>query len=407
MLQSRLPQVHARWIRHTALALTFVIALPAASFAPCATAQAQTAPARALPDKLGDAEFWKLVNDISEPGGYFRIEDNYTSNEMEIGQLETMLRDAHISGGVYLGVGPEQNFSYIAAIRPKMAFICDIRRQAVMQHLMFKAVFEQAHDRAAFISLLFAKPRPAGIDSTTSIQAIWDAYRNVPSDDSLAERNYTAIVDRLTKTQGFTFTADESDKLKAVYSAFVRWGPGITTRGSMSGRGGGLSFADLTGAVYDAKGQVQSFLSTEDNYRFVKSLQDKNLIIAVSGDFGGPKAIRAIGTYLKDHNATVSAFYVSNVEQYLFQDRKDRVFDDNVATLPMDSTSVFIRPYSLRNRFGASRPLCPIASYLRAVAAGRVVSNNDSLACPSPDTPGPRLIPSAAPAPLRRTPSLR
>src|SRR5204863_10157060 len=142
----------------------------------------------------------------------------------------------------------------------------------------------------------------------------------------------------------------ESDKLRAVYSAFTLWGPGITTRGSMSGRGGGLSFADLTGGVFDARGQVQSFLSTEDNFRFVKSLHDKNLIVAVSGDFGGPKAIRAIGAYLKDHGASVSAFYVSNVEQYLFGDRKERAFDDNVATLPVDSTSVFIRPYALRSR---------------------------------------------------------
>ena len=62
-----------------------------------------------------------------------------------------------MQGGVYMGVGPEQNFTYIAAIRPAMAFIVDIRRQAVMQHLMFKAMFELAKDRADFISLLFAQ----------------------------------------------------------------------------------------------------------------------------------------------------------------------------------------------------------------------------------------------------------
>ena len=124
----------------------------------------------ALPDRLSDSAFWKLEQDISEPGGYFRIEDNYTSNEMEIGELFTMLRTASVSGDVYMGVGPEQNFTYIAAIRPKMAFVVDIRRQAVMQHLMFKAVFEMARDRADFISLLLSKPRPPGLDSATSIQ---------------------------------------------------------------------------------------------------------------------------------------------------------------------------------------------------------------------------------------------
>ena len=72
----------------------------------------------------------------------------------------------------------------------------------------------------------------------------------------------------------------------------------------------------------DASGQPQSFLSTDEHYRTVKTLHEKNLIVPLSGDFGGPKAIRAIGAYLKKQGGTVSAFYVSNVEQYLFQDGK-------------------------------------------------------------------------------------
>src|SRR5262245_30237187 len=109
-----------------------------------ARAQAAMAPADRLPTRISDADFWAMVDTtgISEPGGYFRITDNFTSNEREIGQLYTMLRERGTSGGVYMGVGPEQNFTYIAAIRPQMAFIVDIRRQAVMQHLMFKAIFE-------------------------------------------------------------------------------------------------------------------------------------------------------------------------------------------------------------------------------------------------------------------------
>src|SRR4029079_12794405 len=122
-----------------------------------------------------------LVDSISEPGGFFQIQDNFTSNEREIGQIFTMLRDRGVRGRLYLGVGPEQNLTYIAAIRPKMAFIVDIRRQAVMQHLMFKAIFEMAPDRAEFISLLFGKPRPPICSADTSIQRIWELYRNVAS----------------------------------------------------------------------------------------------------------------------------------------------------------------------------------------------------------------------------------
>jgi hypothetical protein len=340
----------------------------------------------ALPARLADADYWKLEQEISEPGGYFRIEDNYTSNEGEVGQLFTMLRETGVKGGVFMGVGPEQNFTYIAAIRPQMAFIVDIRRQAVMQHLMYKAMFELANDRADFISILFAKPRPAGLDSSTTIQNMWEAYRTVRTDSALAAKNYALVVDRLTKTHGFTFTDDENEKLKSVFYAFYAYGPAITTRGSGGGGFGGRSydFSDLTGFATDAAGVARSFLSSEENYQYIKMLHEKNLIVPVSGDFGGPKAIRAIGTYLADHHSRVSAFYVSNVEQYLDGDNKLQTFYGNVAALPVDTGSVFIRPYSMRRGGygGPTRSLCPIGSFIRAANAGLVPNNNSALSCP-------------------------
>ena len=66
-------------------------------------------------------------------------------------------------GGVYLGVGPEQNYTYMVAVRPRLAIIFDIRRGNLDLQLMYKALFELAKDRAEFISLLFSKPRPAGL----------------------------------------------------------------------------------------------------------------------------------------------------------------------------------------------------------------------------------------------------
>ena len=342
----------------------------------------RTAPG-SLPARLSDAEFWKLASEISEPGGYFRITDNYTSNEIEVGRLFTMLRERGVRGGVYMGVGPEQNYTYMAAIRPAMAFIVDIRRQAVMQHLMFKAVFEMAGDRAEFISLLFSRPRPAGVDPKGSIQTIWEAFFPVPADPALAAKNRTRIVERLTRTHGFTLSESEAAQLDSVITAFVDYGPGITTRGSFRGRGGGnnVTFADLTGWSIDGSGQPQSFLSSDENYQAIKALHEKNLIVPVSGDFGGPKAIRAIGDYLRARKASVSAFYVSNVEQYLFQDGKQHAFYENVGTLPLADTSVFIRPYSLRRGWGTVQSLCAIPGFLKSAAAGRVYTNNDALAC--------------------------
>jgi hypothetical protein len=368
------------------------LALVAALGSARAPLSAQAVPAAStsatLPTRIEDAEYWKLINDLAEPGGYFRIPDNFTSNEMEVGWIFTRLQDQKLSGGVYLGVGPEQNLSYIASIRPKMAVLFDIRRQAMVQHQIFKAVFELAPDRADFISMLFAKPRPAKLDSTTGIQPIWDAFWYVPTDTALARRNYDAIRNQLTKKHGFTFTDYENTMMKNVYDAFIAYGPVITTNGGQSGgRQPANTFADMTGYSPDAGGVPRSFLSSEDNYRYLRNLHLNNLILTVTGDFGGPKAIRAVADYLKARNAVVSAFYVSNVEQYLFMDGKQAQFYANVAALPIDEKSVFIRPYSMRNfqrdgGSGTTNSLCPIGGFLRAVNAGRVYSNNDALACP-------------------------
>jgi hypothetical protein len=202
----------------------------------------------------------------------------------------------------------------------------------------------------------------------------------------LITRNSTRIVEHLTRTHRFTFTAAESAQLESVRAAFVLYGPDISTRGwggvgRVAGYGSGGTFADLTGWAYDDWGEPRSFLSSEENFLFVKALHEKNLVVPVSGDFSGPKAIRAIGAYLQKRNAVVSAFYVSNVEQYLFQDDKARAFYNNVAMLPVNDTSVFIRPYSLRLESWASEPLCPIAGFLREVRGGRISSNGDALTC--------------------------
>jgi hypothetical protein len=354
-----------------------------------------------LPDRLTDAEFWTLVGTISEPGGYFQM-DNWTSNEMEVGRLFSMLRADGHTGGVYLGVGPEQNLSYIASIRPAMAFIVDIRRQAVMQHLMFKTLFEMSKDRGDFISMLFSMPRPAGIDSATPIAQIWAAFGSVTPDPAMHGRDYARIVDDLTKTHGFTLTEQEIGYLKYVYDTFFSTGPTITSGGSRGGGGGGGrggggggrggrgggggrgvsgNFITLTSESLDDAGQVQSFLVSDETFKTLKTLEGKNLLVPSSGDFGGPQAIRAVGTYLKAHNATLTAFYVSNVEQYLFQDGKQAAFYGNVATLPLNESSVFIRPYALR-QFAPSAGLCPIAAFLRAFNASPGMVYQTALSCP-------------------------
>ena len=171
--------------------------------------------ASALPDRLTDQEFWALSQDSSEPGGYFRAADitNITSNELRFLDVIPDLTARVKPGGVYLGVGPEQNYTYMAAIKPKMAIIFDIRRGNLALQLMYKAMFELSNDRADFVSMLFAKPRPAGLTSASTAQQIFAAFSTSDTSRPLYEKNLLAITAFLTKTRKLPLPQADLDSL--------------------------------------------------------------------------------------------------------------------------------------------------------------------------------------------------
>jgi hypothetical protein len=247
---------------------------------------------------------------------------------------------------VYLGVGPEQNFTYIAALKPKIVFITDIRRGNLWMHLMYKALFELSKDRAEFMSRLFTKPRPAGLGASSTASDIQNAFWVLDTGSSAAyQENVKAIDDLLTKKHKLPVSPLDLQGIHdAAYYNFYWFGPSINYNSS-SGRGNSgnyINYAELMMST-DANGVYRSFLASEENFRVLKDLHERNLIIPLVGDFAGPKALRAVGRYLKDKGATVSAFYLSNVEQYLQRNGVWHHFCANVASLPLDDQSTFIR----------------------------------------------------------------
>ena len=332
---------HQNLIRRSYLLVTGLIAatiLAGLPFAP--SSRPVAAP---LPAQLSDQQFWKLSGDSSEPDGTFRS-DNLLSNESFFQWVIPDLMRTTKPGRVYMGVGPEQNFTYIAATRPRMAFIIDIRRGNLDLLLMYKALFELSQDRAEFVSRLFSKKRPEGLTTQSTAREIFTAFVSAETSDELYKENLKAIENHLTEKHGFPLSADDVAGIEYVYSAFHRYGPAINYSSTSGGFGGfgRATYANLM-TENDGKGQNRSYLANEDSYAYLKDLESKNLIVPVVGDFAGPKAIRAIGKYLKDMDATVSAFYLSNVEQFLRQDGIWNKFCGSSATLPLDDTSTFIR----------------------------------------------------------------
>src|SRR5690349_9456597 len=92
------------------------------------------------PPALGDTAFAQLIASVSEAPGFFDT-DNLISNEDSYLHVVGTLKRLGVTGGAYVGVGPDQNLSYIAAIHPRIAFIVDVRRENMLEHLLFKAIF--------------------------------------------------------------------------------------------------------------------------------------------------------------------------------------------------------------------------------------------------------------------------
>ena len=308
--------------------------------------------AQGIPSRLSDQEFWKLVTESSEADGFFQS-DNLVSNELTLQHIIPELVKGRAPGGVYLGVGPDQNFTYIAAMRPRVAFIVDIRRGAMLQHLMYKSLFEMAEDRAEFVSLLFSRPRPAGVAADATPIQLLEAFYPVATDSILYWRTLNGFEERLVKQHGFVLSKDDLEGIAFVFTSFFLGGPDITYNfGQGFGRSRGMpSFADLMVAT-DTEGLNRGFLGSEQQYAVVRQMHLRNLIVPVIGDFAGPKAVRAVGEYVRAHGAVVSAIYTSNVEQYLFRGEHNwRRYYENVATLPVDSSSTFVR--AVFNNFGS------------------------------------------------------
>jgi hypothetical protein len=297
-----------------------------------------------LPTRLTDRDFWRLSADLSEPDGTFRS-DNLVSNEAWLQHVIPDLIKTVRPGRVYLGVGPEQNFTYIAASKPAMAFVIDIRRGNLALHLMYKALFELSASRAEFVSRLFSRTQPPGLTDRSTASEIFDAFAHAERSQSVYDESLRAIRSQLITRHGFALSTEDWREIEYAFDAFSMFGPRIhyLSTGTDS-YGGSLlpTYAELMTAT-DADGVAHSYLNSEESFRFMKEFESRNLLVPVVGNFAGPRAIRAVAGYLRQKATTVSAFYLSNVELYLHREMAWGTFCRNVAALPLADSSVFIR----------------------------------------------------------------
>lgn len=322
---------------------------------------------------------------LSEPGGYFDS-DNLISNETSYLHVIGKLRELNVSGGVYIGVGPDQSFSYISKIRPRLALMIDIRRDNLLQHLLYKALFARSRNRIEYLCALFGKPFPRtrGWESR-NVKELVDYIDNAASDTKLFDKSQKDVRQDVQK-YGIPLSQSDLETIGKIHRAF--FSNGLDIRYSSYHRPPRSIYPPYRDLLLetDLAGNQQNYFNSEDEFQFLKKLEDQDMLIPVVGDLSGPQALKAIGQYVAEIKERVSAFYVSNVEYYLQRQGTFDKFVDNVKSLPIDNRSVIIRSYF--NYYAPAHPQAEPNHYstqlmqriddlIKQCAAGECDSYND------------------------------
>lgn len=330
-----------------------------------------------------DNTFAGTVAALSEPGGYFDT-DNLISNEASYLHVMGELQALGIGGGAYLGVGPGQNFSYIAQIKPDIAIIVDIRRDNLLQQLLYKALFELAGDRAEYLGLLLARPAPIHLTTETPVERIVAHFDSVPVDSVFLAAARERIRERLDD-YGVRLSETDLATIERFHSTFAE--AGLALRFRSFGRAPQYYYPTLRDLVLerDREGRQASYLASEEAFQVVRELQLEDRIIPVVGDLGGEQALPAIARYLAEREEPLSAFYTSNVEFYLANDGTLDDFLANLRLFPLAPNAVIIRslfrtphPQSVPG-YASTQLLQDIDALLAAAAEGRITGYYDLL----------------------------
>ena len=352
------------------------------------------------PSAVGDSvPFARLVESLSESGGYFDS-DNLISNESSYLHIVGALRTRADKGGAYVGVGPDQNFSYIAAIRPSIAFIVDLRRDNLVLHLLYKSLFEVSRNRLEFLCLLFGRPvpsDPSSWDSRPLVDLLAYIDRTAP-DTARHARTRVIVTDRV-RSYGLSPRSVDFATLKRFHDEFVR--AGLALRFTSYGRGP-RSYYPTIRQLYlerDLDGREASYLAQEDDFRYVQALERRGRVIPLVGDFGGSRTFKGIGRFLEDRGDRISLFYASNVEFYVFRQQVFRRYADNLRALPWSTRALIARSYfggvmgqphpQARAGYASVQLLQTAAGFLRQAANPDGVSYRDLVSRSALDLPPP------------------
>ena len=250
--------------------------------------QVEVAFAQSLP--LDQQKAFQSIPFDPKPDALIRGNHYVVTNEKQHHLYEKDIRGL---GGVYLGVGSNQNYDLAAWARSTLVILMDFDQVIVDLHGVYRVAFLSAPTPSAFLKL-------------------W-------SQDG---------VDLLRDRVAGEFANPEKRKgvLKALRYARKH------------------VYSALTANVRrDRKSGVKSYLTDQNQYDYLVSLFKEGRVFALRGDLTGVNTMSAIAEVLRKNGYVLTIAYVSNAEQYFEFGPSYRA---NMMGFPVDERSVVLRTRS-------------------------------------------------------------
>jgi len=309
-----------------------------------------------------DRSFAQVVAELSEPESGPPA-DNLVSNEDSVFRLGDRLAPA---GGVYLGVGPDQNLTLIAQTRPKLAFVIDFRRRNALVHLVHKALTTLAPTRADYLACLLART-PRNLPENPTADDLVLAFTQAPFDRARLEAETRAVADTLRPLGVVAET--EWPALATIQAKLA--GPGLNAR--FLALPMYPTFARMI-ASRDRLDQPSHLLARESWYQTVRAMHRGDRIIPITGNFTSPTTLPELADWLRARHLAVSVFYLSDVEFFLIRSGQYPTFAAHLARLPWSEAALLIRtstreiPHPDRLPGASSTSIIrPVARFLEAL----------------------------------------
>ncbi len=302
--------------------------------------------------------------------------DNLISNEDSYTRIVGELHERGPKGGVYLGVGPEQNFTLMAPVEPRLAIIVDYRRRNLRLHLLHKALFTLAPDRVAYLTRLLAR-KPDTLPPHASASDLVAGFVKPALNRALLTESI-ADVQRVLRPTG-VLRDDEWTDLATIRSRLA--GPG------MNGRFLALTMYPTFGRLIqtpDRAGNPAHFLAREQTFQAIRTLQVGDRVLPLVGDVASETALPRLGEWLRKYRLQITVFYISDVEFFLLRSGRFTAYVENLNRLPWADGAWLVRtstreidhPRRVRGD-SSTTTMQSVAEFLELARRGRIRSVDD------------------------------